>query len=107
MNPEFRKLLAKSDSPTSLARFPADCRAALYFLNEKRRDRYERFASDGRRIMPEKLLTVRDVAEQLGVGDNWVHCHASGKRKPLLRSLKVGKVPALPPGRHRTIPSAL
>jgi excisionase family DNA binding protein len=41
--------------------------------------------------MLEKLLTVSEVAEQLGVNENWVHCHASGKRKPVLPSLKVGK----------------
>ena len=42
-------------------------------------------------IMAEKLLTVAEVAELFGVDENWVHCHASGKRKPVLPSLKVGK----------------
>jgi predicted DNA-binding transcriptional regulator AlpA len=41
--------------------------------------------------VPERLLTVTEVAEQLGVRANWVHSHASGKRRPLLVSLKVGK----------------
>lgn len=41
--------------------------------------------------MTEKLLNVKEVCSLLGVTPNWVACHASGKSKPLLPSLKVGK----------------
>jgi hypothetical protein len=41
--------------------------------------------------VPDKLFTVAEVAERFGVNDNWVHSHASGKRMPVLPSLKVGK----------------
>jgi hypothetical protein len=40
---------------------------------------------------PDKLFTVAEVAERFGVNANWVHCHASGNRMPVLPSLKVGK----------------
>ena len=42
-------------------------------------------------MIPEKLLSVSEVAQQLGVTDNWVHSHAAGKRQPVLPSLKLGK----------------
>lgn len=38
------------------------------------------------------LLNVREVAEWLNVSEGWVRDHASGRRQPLLPSLKLGKV---------------
>ena len=40
----------------------------------------------------EKLLTVAEVAESLGVSPAWVRQHASGVRRPVLPSVKMGKV---------------
>jgi len=37
------------------------------------------------------LWTARDVAKRLNVSIGWVHDHANGKRRPFLRSIKVGK----------------
>ena len=42
--------------------------------------------------MPEKLLNPRQVAEWLGVSPAWVLDHASGRRRPYLPSVKLGKV---------------
>lgn len=42
-------------------------------------------------IVPDRLFTVAEVALRFGVNENWVHSHASGKRMPVLPSLKVGK----------------
>ena len=39
-----------------------------------------------------KLLTVEDVSALLQVSESWVRDHASGRRKPYLKSLKMGKV---------------
>jgi len=41
--------------------------------------------------MPEKLLTPKQVAEWLGVSTAWVLDHASGRRRPYLPSVKLGK----------------
>jgi predicted DNA-binding transcriptional regulator AlpA len=41
--------------------------------------------------MPEKLLHPRQVAEWLGVSPAWVLDHASGRRRPCLPSVKLGK----------------
>jgi excisionase family DNA binding protein len=38
----------------------------------------------------EKLLTVYDVAEWLGVKPSWVRSHANGTRRPTMPSIKVG-----------------
>ena len=37
------------------------------------------------------LLTVRDVAAWLNVSQGWVRDHATGRRRPILPSLKLGK----------------
>lgn len=37
------------------------------------------------------LLTARDVARRLSVSIAWVLDHASGRHKPLLPSIKMGK----------------
>ena len=42
--------------------------------------------------MPEKLLNPRQVAEWLDVSSAWVLDHASGRRRPSLPSVKLGKV---------------
>lgn len=39
----------------------------------------------------DKLLTVSQVAERLGVSASWIHSHVTGKRQPALSGLKVGK----------------
>jgi excisionase family DNA binding protein len=39
----------------------------------------------------EKLLTVADVAAWLQVSAKWVRAHAAGERRPVLKSLKIGK----------------
>lgn len=41
--------------------------------------------------MPEKLLTPKTVAEWLDVSVSWVLDHASGRRRPHLTSVKLGK----------------
>lgn len=41
--------------------------------------------------MPEKLLMPKAVAEWLEVSVSWVLDHASGRRRPHLPSVKLGK----------------
>lgn len=41
--------------------------------------------------MPERLMTPKAVAEWLGVSLGWVLDHASGRRRPHLPSVKLGK----------------
>jgi excisionase family DNA binding protein len=41
--------------------------------------------------MPERLLTPKAVAEWLEVSAGWVLDHASGRRRPVLPSVKLGK----------------
>jgi excisionase family DNA binding protein len=41
--------------------------------------------------VPEKLLTPKVVAEWLEVSIGWVLDHASGRRRPELPSVKLGK----------------
>jgi len=41
--------------------------------------------------MPEKLITPKAVAEWLEVSVSWVLDHASGRRRPYLPSVKLGK----------------
>jgi DNA-binding transcriptional regulator YiaG len=38
-----------------------------------------------------RLLEVSEVAEWLGVSPGWVREHASGKRKPKLPAVKIGR----------------
>ena len=40
----------------------------------------------------EQLLTVAEVADWLHISRGWVHDHSTGRRKPLLPALKLGKV---------------
>jgi hypothetical protein len=40
----------------------------------------------------ERLLGVQDVAEWLNLSPGWVRDHASGRRRPILPSLKLGKL---------------
>ena len=42
--------------------------------------------------MPEKLLTPQQIPEWLHVSPAWVLDHASGRRRPRLPSVKLGKV---------------
>ena len=42
--------------------------------------------------MPEKLLNVQFVAEWLDLSPAWVRDHASGRRRPFLPSVKLGKL---------------
>jgi hypothetical protein len=37
------------------------------------------------------LLTVKDVARQLQVSAAWVHDHSNGRRRPVLKRVRVGK----------------
>jgi excisionase family DNA binding protein len=37
------------------------------------------------------MLTVSDIARWLNVSIGWVHDHASGRRQPVLPSIKLGK----------------
>ncbi len=37
------------------------------------------------------LLTVREVSVWLNVSEGWVRDHASGRRRPILPSVKLGK----------------
>jgi len=41
--------------------------------------------------VPESLLTPKAVGEWLGVSVSWVLDHASGRRRPHLPSVKLGK----------------
>jgi excisionase family DNA binding protein len=43
-------------------------------------------------MMAERLLTVPQIAEWLCVSPGWVRDHASGRRRPVLPSLKLGKL---------------
>ena len=42
--------------------------------------------------MSEPLLTVDEVAKLLGVSAAWVYQHSCGARKPVLPSVKLGRV---------------
>ncbi len=39
-----------------------------------------------------RLLSVSEVARWLGVSPAWVRDHASGRRRPILPSVKLGKL---------------
>jgi predicted DNA-binding transcriptional regulator AlpA len=39
----------------------------------------------------EPLLSAGLVANRLGMSKSWVFAHASGKRRPILKSIKIGK----------------
>ena len=39
----------------------------------------------------DKLLTVPEVARLLAVSDSWVRDHATGRRRPRLPCVKLGK----------------
>ena len=41
--------------------------------------------------MTKRLLTVSEVAIWLGVSPSWVRDHATGRRRPALPSVKLGK----------------
>lgn len=41
--------------------------------------------------MTPRLLTVAEVAERFQVSRAWVHDHASGRRRPVVPSVKLGK----------------
>jgi excisionase family DNA binding protein len=41
--------------------------------------------------MRSPLLTAGEVAEWLHVSRGWIHDHASGRRRPVLPSIKLGK----------------
>ena len=41
--------------------------------------------------LPSRLLTVSEVAKWLCVSPTWVRDHASGRRRPKLPSIKLGK----------------
>lgn len=47
---------------------------------------------------PEKLLTVSEVAEILGVSEAWVRQHSNGRRRPFLPSVKMGGCVRFRPG---------
>jgi excisionase family DNA binding protein len=40
---------------------------------------------------PEKLLTVKEVANWLQISTGWVRAHANKERRPYLPSIKLGK----------------
>ncbi|MBZ5611452.1 MAG: helix-turn-helix domain-containing protein [Acidobacteriia bacterium] len=42
-------------------------------------------------MQPERLLTPKEVADWLAVSPAWVLDHASGRRRPYLPSVKLGK----------------
>jgi len=42
-------------------------------------------------VIPEKLLSPKAVSEWLCVSETWVLDHASGRRRPNLPSVKLGK----------------
>lgn len=48
--------------------------------------------AEGRIKGQEQLLTVREVAKWLQVSSGWVHDHATGRRKPVLPCVKLGKL---------------
>jgi predicted DNA-binding transcriptional regulator AlpA len=39
----------------------------------------------------EPLVNAHQVAKRLGVSKSWVLAHASGSRRPALKSIKLGK----------------
>jgi len=39
-----------------------------------------------------ELLTVADICKKLGVSRAWVIEHSNGRRRPVLPSIKLGKV---------------
>jgi hypothetical protein len=41
---------------------------------------------------PTELLTVADICKKLGVSRAWVIEHSNGRRRPVLPSIKLGKV---------------
>jgi len=42
-------------------------------------------------LQQNQLLTVSEIANWFHVSHGWVHDHASGRRQPLLPSIKLGK----------------
>lgn len=42
-------------------------------------------------MQPERLLTPKEVADWLAVSPAWVLDHASGRRRPYLPCVKLGK----------------
>ena len=38
-----------------------------------------------------RLLTVQEVAEMLHISCGWIRDHASGRRRPVLPTVKLGK----------------
>jgi hypothetical protein len=43
-------------------------------------------------IQMKQLVTAKDLAEALKVTEGWVHDHASGRRRPVLPSIKISGV---------------
>jgi len=41
--------------------------------------------------LQKQLLTVAAVADWLNISQGWVYDHASGRRQPVLPSVKLGK----------------
>jgi predicted DNA-binding transcriptional regulator AlpA len=39
----------------------------------------------------EQLVTAKEVATRIGLSVGWVNDHASGRRRPILPSVKLGK----------------
>lgn len=42
-------------------------------------------------MIREKLLTVEEVAELLGMSEAWVYQHAGGSRRPKIPCVKIGR----------------
>ncbi len=40
---------------------------------------------------PQKLMTVREVSEWLQISEVWVRHHATGRRRPYLPTIRMGK----------------
>ena len=43
------------------------------------------------RTDPDRLLSVEEVAELLGMSTAWVRQHSNGMRRPAIPSIKLGK----------------
>lgn len=42
--------------------------------------------------MPGRLLTVAEVAQWLNVSPGWIRDHATGRRRPVMPCVRIGRV---------------
>ena len=71
-----------SASPAHPVTAPADARDSDF----ERLSKVQRYKTD-----PDRLLTINEVAEWLGVSKAWVYDHAT-RKKPFLPCVRIGEI---------------